>query len=147
MKRPKYQIIEIAELEKAIKDICKNHEDIQLVYLYGSYVKNYQTEFSDIDIGVFLDRKFEGRPLYFAQLNSEINQKFNYKINTDIRILNNATPRFLFQVINRGKILYYKDKNFKDEFEIKIITEYLDIKPLLNHFDNQYLMEVLKDDY
>ncbi len=145
MKRPIHKIISIKELKQVINVIFRQHSEIQLAYIYGSYAQGSHTEFSDIDIGVILKENFKEPPLYFAELSSKIEKCFNYKINVDLRILNNATPRFLFQVIKSGIILYSQDNNFKDEYEIKVIHQYLDIKPMLDMFDNISIREVLKD--
>jgi len=147
MKRPKYQIIQIKDLKKVIRDLFKNYEEIQLAYLYGSYAKGIQTEFSDIDIGVILKTDFKETPLYFAELSINIEKCFDYKINVDLRILNNATPRFLFQVIKNGKILFVKNKTFMHEFELKVLYLYQEIKPMLDMYDKITIMKVLNDEH
>ena len=59
MERAKHEIINIDELERAINNIFKNHDEILLCYLYGSYVSGSRTEFSDIDIGIFFFKNSE----------------------------------------------------------------------------------------
>lgn len=146
MKRPQYDLIPIDDLKENINQIFQSHSEIVVAYLYGSYAQGYQTKFSDIDIGVLLEEDFQEPSLYFAQLGSEIEKAFKYRINVDLKILNEKPPRFLFQVIKHGILIYCKDSTVKDEFEIKVITQYLDIKPLLNHFDNLFLREVHEDE-
>lgn len=146
MKRPKYQLIQIKDLKRVIRDLFKNYEEIQLAYLYGSYAKGVQTEFSDIDIGVILKTDFKETPLYFAELSLNIEKCFNYKINVDLRILNNATPRFLFQVIKNSKILFVKNKIFMYEFELKVLYMYQEIKPMLDLYDKISIIEVLNNE-
>jgi predicted nucleotidyltransferase len=147
MKRPKYDVIPIEKLKSVVEDLFSQYDQIQIAYLYGSYAKGNQTEFSDIDIGIVLEREFKETSLYFAKLASKIEKTFNYKINIDLVILNNATPRFLYQVIKNRKVFYFKDETFKDEFELKVLNSYFDIKPLLDKFDNIYVKEVLGDEY
>jgi predicted nucleotidyltransferase len=142
MKRPQYEIIPIEKLEQRLNQIFHNHNEILIAYLYCSYSQGNNTKFSDIDIGVVLEDSFQEKPLYFASLAYEVKKSFDEVINIDLRVLNNQPPRFLFQVLKNGKLIYFKDKNFKDEFEIKVITKYLDIKPMLNYFDNLFLKEV-----
>ncbi|MHA1292082.1 MAG: type VII toxin-antitoxin system MntA family adenylyltransferase antitoxin [Promethearchaeota archaeon] len=147
MKRPKYKIIKVKELERVVKELFKNHEEIQLAYLYGSYAKGVQTEFSDIDIGIIIKKDFKETPLYFAKLSLDIEKHFNYKINVDLRILNNAKPRFLFQIIKSSKVLFVRDKTFLYEFELKVLYQYQDIKPMLDMYDKISIMEILSDEY
>jgi len=147
MKRHKYQIIQVEDLRRVINDLFINREEIQLAYLYGSYAKELQTEYSDIDIGVILNEEFKESPLYFADLCLGIEKHFNFKINVDLRILNSATPRFLFQVLKNGMILFEKSKTFRYEFELKVLSMYQEIKPMLDMYDKVSVMEVLKDEY
>jgi predicted nucleotidyltransferase len=145
MKRPKYRIIQIEDLKNFIGDLLKNYEEIQIVYLYGSYAKGNQIEFSDIDIGIITKENFQESPLYFPELSSAIEKKFNYKINVDLRRLNNAKPRFLFQVLNNSIILFVKNRRFLHEFELKVLSMYQENKPMLEMYDKIYIMEVLND--
>ncbi len=146
MKRPKYRIIPKSELIKKLKNVLRSHTEIKLAYLFGSYALDRQNEFSDIDIGIVIKNSFKPNHLYFAEIASDIEERFIYSIEADVKILNNLTPRFLFKVINHGIIVYSPDKTFKNEFELKVIKDYLDIKPLLDFFDQSYINEVLRDE-
>ena len=144
MERVKHEIISIDELERAIKNIFKNHDEILLCYLYGSYVSGNTTEFSDIDIGIFLNKSFKKPYLYQVELSLEIEKEFNNKIEIDTCILNDATPRFLYNVIKNGRNIYKKEEKIQHEFEIRILYYYLDIKPMLDMYDKMTVMEALK---
>ncbi len=145
MERVKHKIISIDELEQAINTISKNHDEILLCYLYGSYVSGNRTEFSDIDIGIFLDNTFKKHYLYQVELSLEIEKEFDNKIEIDICILNDATPRFLYNVIKGGQNIYSKEKKIQYEYEIRILYYYLDIKPMLDMYDKITIMEALKN--
>ena len=67
MERTKYKIISIRELQQFVEKTFRNYDEIQLGYLYGSYAMGNQNEFSDIDIGIVLEKDFEEPPLYFAK--------------------------------------------------------------------------------
>ena len=144
MERIKHEIISINELEREINNIFKNHDEILLCYLYGSYVSGNRTEFSDIDIGIFLDKSFKKPYLYQVELSLEIEKEFNNKIEIDICILNEATPRFLYNVIKNGRNIYKKEEKIQHKFEIRILYYYLDIKPMLDMYDKMTVMEALK---
>ncbi len=143
MKRPKYKIISIKTLITVVNKIFKYYDEIQIAYLYGSYAKGTQTEFSDIDMGVILRRDFIAPALYFAKLSSKIEENLDCCIEIDLRILNEGSPRFLFQVIKYGKILYSINNTFRHEFELKVLYEYQDIKPMLDLYDKISVLEVL----
>lgn len=146
MEHLKHKIISIESLSEIAVNIFRQHEEIVLAYLYGSYALRSQTQFSDIDIGLVLKEDFKVPLLYFAQISSKIEKQFDYSIEIDIRILNNSTPRFLFQVVKNGIVIYSKDDNIRDEYLLKVIHEYLDIKPMLDLFDNIAIKEALKNE-
>ena len=147
MKRPKYKIIQIEDLKKVVGDLFKNYEEIQIAYIYGSYAKGNPTIFSDIDIGIITNEKFKESSLYFADLSSNIEKQFNYKIKVDLRILNNAKPRFMFQVLNNSILLFFRNRSFMHEFELKVMSMYQEIKPMLDMYDKIYIMEALTDEH
>jgi len=60
--------------------------------------------------------------------------------------LNNATPRFLYNVIKNGIPLYTKNKIFLYNYEIKTMYDYLDVKPMLDKYDKLFIMEELKNE-
>lgn len=146
MKRPTYKIISIQELKQVANEIFPQYDEIQIAYLYGSYARGVQTEFSDIDIGVLLKIDFKEPPLYFAELSLELEKYFKHKTNVDLRIINNGTPRFLFGLIMNSKILFVRDITLMHEYELKIISKYQDIKPMLDKYDRISIMEVLANE-
>lgn len=144
MERLKHKIVSIEQLSDVIKEILNQYDEIMLCYFYGSYFIGLQNQFSDIDIGIVLKNEFKAPPLYFANTCSIIEEKFNYSIEIDLRILNDCTPRFLFNVIKNGLVIYSKDDNFRDEFTLRVIREYLEIKPMLDMFDRISIKEGLE---
>jgi len=145
MERERHRIISITELEKIINIVFNNRDEVLLCYLYGSYVSGNRSEFSDIDLGILLDSTYKKHYLYQVDLSLEIEKEFGNKIEIDLCILNDATPRFLYNVIKRGRIIHSKDETFQHEFEIKVLYDYLEIKPLLDIYDKMTMMDVLKD--
>ena len=145
MDRVKHEIISLDELERTINNIFKKHNEILLCYLYGSYISDRKTRYSDIDIGIFLDKAFKKSYLYQVELSLEIEKEFNNKVEIDLSILNEATPRFLYNVIKSGRNIYKKEEKIQHEFEIRILYSYLDVKPMLDMHDKITVMEALKN--
>ena len=143
MKRKEFKIVPTRDLERIISQVFGNRQEVILCYLFGSYVLGNKTEFSDIDIGILLDREFKRPHLYQVDLSLEIEKKFNHKIEVDLSILNDATPRFLYNILKNGYIIHSKNDKVQHEFEIRILYEYLDIKPILDMYDNITIMDVL----
>ncbi|MBA7679108.1 hypothetical protein ES703_87391 [subsurface metagenome] len=145
MERERHRIISITELEKIINSVFNNRDEVLLCYLYGSYVSGNRSEFSDIDLGILLDRTYKKHYLYQVDLSLEIEKEFGNKIEIDLYILNDATPRFLYNIIKCGRIIHSKDETIQHEFEIRVLYDYLEIKPLLDMYDKMTVMDVLKD--
>jgi len=145
MKRKRHRIISITELERVINSVFNNRDEVLLCYLYGSYVSGNRSEFSDIDLGILLGSTFKKHYLYQVDLSLEIEKEFGNKIEIDLCILNEGTPRFLYNVIKSGRIIYSKDDSLLHEFELRVLYDYLEIKPLLDVYDKMTVMDVLKD--
>ncbi|KKK58779.1 hypothetical protein LCGC14_3040980, partial [marine sediment metagenome] len=145
MERERHRIISRAELERIINIVFNNRDEILLCYLYGSYESGNRSEFSDIDLGILLDRTFKKPYLYLVDLSLEIEKEFGNKIEVDLNILNDATPRFLYNIIKNGRNIHSKDEILRHEFEIRILYDYLEIKPILDIYDKMTIMDVLKD--
>ena len=145
MERERHRIISIAKLESIINIMFNNRDEILLCYLYGSYVSGNRSKYSDIDLGILLDSTFKKHYLYKVDLSLEIEKEFGNKIEVDLNILNDATPRFLYNIMKNGSNIYSKDETIQHEFEIRVLYDYLDIKPLLDMYDKMTIMDVLKD--
>ncbi len=145
IERERHYIISITELERIINIVFNKRDEILLCYLYGSYVSGNRSEFSDIDLGVLLDNTYKKHYLYIVDLSMEIEKEFENKIKVDLNILNDATPRFLYNIIKSGNIIHSKDEMLQHEYEIRILYDYLEIKPILDMYDKMTIMEVLKD--
>lgn len=145
MEPERHRIISITELESIINIVFNNRDEVLLCYLYGSYVSSNKSEYSDIDLGILLDVTFKKHYLYQVDLSLEIEKEFGNKIEIDLHILNNATPRFLYNVIKNGNLIHSKNETLQHEFEIRVLYDYLEIKPLLDMYDKMTVMDVLKD--
>ena len=145
MERERHKIISINELEKIINVVFNNRVEVLLCYLYGSYVSGNRSEFSDIDLGILLDSTLKKHYLYQVDLSLEIEKEFGNKIEIDLCILNDATPQFLYNVIKNGNLIHSKNETLQHEFEIRVLYDYLEIKPLLDMYDKMTVMDVLKD--
>lgn len=118
-----------------ISDLLSERVEIVFAYIFGSFVSD--ANFSDIDIGVFVQGIAQP-----ASLNSELQLERQIEslvhIPADVRILNSAPPSFIFQIIKRSRRVVDKDPNLRAEFEGRILKEYFDFAP----FRRRYLEEV-----
>lgn len=139
------EALSISQIKTIATRVFSTHKEILIAYLYGSQVNGIPTQFSDIDVGVVLDKEFKPPSLFPEKLQLELEDHYPVKnARFDIRILNQASPRFLNQAVRHGKRIYSKDSFFTAEYEIFVTRQYLDIKPLLDFFDRQYIARSLE---
>ncbi len=128
-------------MEKIVS-VLEKEPPVLFAYLFGSYARGKQTDGSDIDVAVYLDR-LEKDPLYSSRLALKIENALESKISADVRILNGARLRFRHQVLKFGKLIYSKDEKARIDFEVHSIRRYMDFKPYLDRY-NKARMERLK---
>ena len=122
--------------QKQIKKLKKLN--IGIVYLFGSFVDNLQTENSDIDIGIIAIKQIKNnktRNKTYIEL-YEIFSNIFKKRNIDLVFLDRTNLELKFDVIKHSKVLYEISSEFRLDFEEKINIMYVDFKPILNEFNN-----------
>ena len=118
-----------------VKEVLASREEVLVAYLYGSIVKGYAVEGSDIDLGLVLRRQFEPDAFYPARIAREIEKRLGMKQELDVRILNDQSLRFVYQVLKEGKVVFCRDDEERVAFETIITKRYLDFKPLYEEYD------------
>ena len=112
--------------------------NIGIVYLFGSFVDNLQTENSDIDIGIIAIKQIKNNKIRnktYIEL-YEIFSNIFKKRNIDLVFLDRTNLELKFDVIKHSKVLYEISSEFRLDFEEKINIMYVDFKPILNEFNN-----------
>ncbi len=122
---------------EAIGPVLKARKEIVAAYLFGSAATGMMGHESDIDIGIVLKSGYKARALYPASVARLLDKKLNLKTEIDVRILNDASPRFLFQVLKSGKLIMSKNEKKRVEFETYAISRYLDFKQFYEEYDRK----------
>ena len=94
------------------------HNEIQAIYLFGSAI-NYQLQpNSDIDIALLLPHQVAKKlnNLSMSPLHLELTHYFQRDV--DLINLREVTTVFQYLIVNRGKIIYYRDKTTYRTFEM-----------------------------
>lgn len=108
-----------------IKEILSDYE-LQLLILFGSYEKENFNEKSDLDLAVKVK---DIEKLKKAQLDilHQISSLFN-QIPVDLVLLNHADPLIKFKIASEGKILYQKEKDYFEKFQVRAAAEHNDAR-------------------
>lgn len=125
--------MEIETIREKTIEILRNHGEVLVAYLYGSFTRKEANEKSDMDIGLLLKDNFKPDPLYEAKLSIEFDK--NLGVETEIRILNNREITFLHQVLKYGVLLFSRNERERIRFETDTYSRYLDFKPFYEGYN------------
>ena len=133
------------EEKKQLSEAIARIPEVKLAYLYGSYATGLANENSDIDIAMVLKE-------HTAQVNSirtEINvslkleEVLNSNKEIEVRFVNDAPIYFLNEAVNKGIPLFSSSELERNEFEARVMMEYLDFEPV-NDLYNSYREQRIK---
>jgi predicted nucleotidyltransferase len=116
--------------------------DVALVYIFGSFLKSNQ--FNDIDIGILVtpERKPYDYFKYGMRIASVLEQSIAPRCEVDLRVLNGAPVRFLYEVVRSGRIVFARDEDERSSFEADVLTQYLDLLPMFEMMDRACISPV-----
>ena len=110
---------------KSVVDELKR-EEVQAIYLFGSYAKGNARPSSDIDICVITEKKIP------RSAKEEIMS--NSSKNIDISLFWDLPPVIRFRVFREGRLLYAKDKLSLQRLKVATLKSYLDIQPMIKKY-------------
>ena len=130
-------------LQRAVRACIKAGAD--LVYLFGSQARGRTWNENDLGLAVFPGTG-GSRDRYGAirvELIGELMSVFESN-KEDVVILNEAPPLLTFEgVIQRGRLLFERDKLTRVRFEVRAFQEYVDTAPL-REIQNRYPKEAIR---
>jgi predicted nucleotidyltransferase len=124
---------------ESIRLILSGFDEIDLAYVYGSFLK--RDDFRDIDIAIHISKELS--PYQRFKLSSKaalsLERKVQPRVDFDVRILNHAPAYFQYEVISDGIAVLERDQDMRVDFEAHLIAEYLDLKYMYDRFDQDFL--------
>lgn len=135
--------IDAVKLRRMIRRVLEPREEIAVAYLYGSMVKGYAGEDSDVDVGLLLRDGFSGDALYPARVAGEIERGLGLQRDVDVRILNDQSVRFQYRVVKEGEVILCRDEGVRVGFETRTVDMYLDIKPFHDRYEEERRLRLL----
>lgn len=123
----------LEETVQALADVLRDRPEVQLAYLYGSRVQGEGSAGSDLDVGIVLGSDGEGSLglREHADLARELEDAIGAEPGTvDLRVLDDTSPRFLFQVLRDGVPILARDEEDRVAFETEALRRYYDFQPL-----------------
>lgn len=119
----KMLIRDIKEWIKLIMNELRSNNEVEAIYLFGSYAKGNAKPISDIDICVLTKRNIPKR------VKEEILSNSSKKV--DISIFWDLPPTIRFRVFKEGKLLYKRDEIALQRVKVATLKSYFDIQPMI----------------
>lgn len=110
----------IIKIEKFLSKI----DEVLLVFIFGSFIEDRLTDESDTDLAILFSTKPSLTSL--NEIKSSITEITDR--DTDIVILNSASPIIKMQVLKRGILLKKSNDTIYNEFFLRTLKEYDDLK-------------------
>lgn len=120
------------ETEKIIKDALlpifdKYKDKVLFAYLFGSTVEGSHP-LSDIDIAVFMSATKESLFDIRLSLYTDFCRALK-RSDIDVAVLNTAKNIMLLnEIIHHGIVIYDRDTALREEFELKVLHQFIDFK-------------------
>ncbi len=120
---------------KIFKKYFNNKADVYLIFIFGSSVKGHLTEESDVDVAIL----FKELPDLYAinQIRDELSNLIKREV--DVVVLNNSSPIIRMQILKNGILLINKKKAIYNDFFVRTVKEYDDLKRVRKEIENNIL--------
>ena len=106
---------------KKLTELFVKRQEIHTVLVYGSVAKARVRQSSDIDFAILLSEKPKDGFVYASKLGAVLEDQCGRE--TDILILNSASPHIAFRAIKEGKMIYQKkNRSLWNAFVVKTIS-------------------------
>ena len=116
---------------------------VLFAYLYGSYATGVVHPFSDLDIGIYIDKVPDSKHLELElSLSLEIDANIESVVASEVRIINNLPLVILGKMITEGALIYSRDEIIRVDFETSVRSAYFDFLPVIQRYHSTYIDSV-----
>ncbi len=114
----------IEDIAETLKEYFRDKEEVLLAFIFGSAVSGRLTKKSDVDIAVL----FSNAPDFSNVLKiiNDVSEAIGREV--DLVVLNNSSPVIRMQVLKNGKLIKSKDDAIHNNFFVRAVKEYDDLK-------------------
>jgi len=115
-------------------------QPVLFAYLYGSYATGVVHPFSDLDIGIYIERLPERKHLELElSLSLALDSALNAEVASEIRIINELPLAILGNIVTEGALIYCRDETLRVDFEISVRSAYFDFLPVIHKHNKAYI--------
>jgi len=119
---------------KKLESVFDRHDFVRVAYLFGSAAQGKAGPLSDVDVGVFMDKRLDKKKMNRKKLMlvNEISDALNTD-NFDLVVMNDAPLLLNYNIIKNGRVL--KPGKERVQLETSLMSRYLDRK----FYDDMYI--------
>lgn len=122
--------------------LFQKRDEVIAAYLFGSYASDTVGPLSDVDIAVLFDEGSDIDRIYL-KLCVEVSKALHTD-EVDLLILNKAPITLKYKVLKEGKLLFCRDEVKRIRFQVKVINDYIDTKPLRDMYNRELFKRIKK---
>ncbi len=128
-------------LKRALKDLLRRKEYVEVAYLFGSKAIGKDGPLSDIDIAVFMKESLNPKERYERKLHliGEISSILK-RNDVNLVVINDSPLLLAFNIIKDGVVLECKEESRRVLLETSIMSRYLDRK----FYEDKYVHRHMK---
>ncbi|MHA1372231.1 MAG: type VII toxin-antitoxin system MntA family adenylyltransferase antitoxin [Promethearchaeota archaeon] len=135
--------MKITNIDEKIGDVVSKFDEIELAYLFGSFADASFSILSDLDIGIYCNRKIRDPELGKFKLRLINDLILNLHFNEiDLVIMDFAPITLNFEIIKKNHLLLVRNHDLKIDFEHYIISRYLDRRYYEIRSDNIFIKRI-----
>jgi len=142
-------MIRVMEEIGVLRQYFEAQSDIIAAYLFGSHARATAGPLSDVDVAVLFgdgadaDKRFDRRLEIGVDLSGLLMRTGG---DVDVVVLDQASLALAYRVLRDGILLACHDDNQRIQYSARVISMYLDFKPLLERHERAILERASKGD-
>ncbi len=117
---------------------------VLFAYLYGSYATGLVHPFSDLDIGIYVEKISRSQYLELElSLALEIDEKLGSGVASEVRIMNALSLMLIGTIITEGILIFSRNDIIRVDFETSVRSAYFDFLPVIRRYQSMYLHSIV----
>lgn len=113
---------------------------VLFAYLYGSYATGLVHPFSDLDIGIYVEKISRSQYLELElSLALKIDEKLGSGVASEVRIMNALPLMVIGSIITEGILIFSRNDIIRVDFETSVRSAYFDFLPVIRRYQSMYL--------
>jgi len=125
------------KLNEIIQKTLEQEHGLVSIHLFGSQAKGTTRKWSDVDIALLYQYNSVPDRMHQIQMQENLSEKLESEV--DLVYLNEASPIIGREILKHGKELKINHQKEYDQYVIRLLTEYADLKRMRKPLEEKIL--------